>query len=332
MEKPKKNVVLLVCAALLLAAAALFLRRAAHPTASSLVGKELAPAFSVADVARVEIGDKVVLAAGDNGWVIASLYGYPADREKLVENLLKLRELRVGQVVRGRKIADPMEVVLKDAAGKTLASFVLGEQRFHKPSAAQTQSGMLGGVYPDGRYLAFRGETVLVKETLDAFNGKPQAWCTTRIAAVPAAEVEKVSFAQGKDVFSLTKGTNGVWTAAGLKADEELDSSKTWSLDSALGYLDFASVADPETPVEELGFATGHVYTVTLKNGTNHVAKVGNVVKGTTDRYFKLDNEPWLYTISSYAAESFMKTRKDLVKAKEKSAAKDESPREVPTK
>ncbi len=320
MQKNKKNIVLLVGVAVLLAAAALFLRRAAHPAAPALTGKELAPAFAVADVARVEIGDKVILAASDKGWVIASLYGYPADREKLVENLLKLRELRVGQVIRGRKIADPMEVTLKDSAGKVLATFVLGEQRFHKPTAAQTQAGLLGGVYPDGRYLAFRGETVLVKDTLDAFNGKPQAWCSTRIAAVPSAEVEKVSFAQGADIFSLTKGTNGVWQAEGLKPDEELDDSKTWSLDSALGYLDFASVANPETPIEELGFATGHVYTVTLKNGTNYVGRVGNVVKGTTDRYFKLDDKPWVYTISSYAAESLMKTRKDLVKAKEKPA------------
>ncbi len=328
MEKSKKNIIGLIGVAILLAVAALFLRRAAHPTAPSLVGKALAPEFAVADVARIEIGDKVILSAGEKGWIIASLYGYPADREKLVENLLKLRELRVGQVVRGRKIAEPMEVTLKDAAGKVLATFVLGEQRFHKPSAAQTQAGMLGGVYPDGRYLAFRGETVLVKDTLDTFNGKPQAWCTTRIGSVPSAEVAKVSFAHGTEVFTLEKGTNGVWNAEGLKADEELDSSKTWSLDSALGYLDFASVANPETPMEELGFATGYVYTVTLKDGTNHVARVGNEVKGSKERYFKLDDEPWIYTIAPYAAEAFMKTRQDLVKAKEPPTEPKKQPEE----
>ncbi|HCG20376.1 MAG TPA: hypothetical protein DER26_05205 [Verrucomicrobia bacterium] len=313
----KKNILLLVGTALLLVAGAYFARRAAHPAAPALAGKALSPAFDVADVARVEIGTNLVLAAGDTGWTISSLYGYPAERAKLVDNLLKLRDLRVGQVVRGRKIAAPMEVFLKNADGETLASFVLGESHFRKPSG---QAALYGGAYPDGRYLAFRGETVLVNDALEAFDGTPGKWCSTRIAAIPAADVEEVSFAQGTNVFALAKDTNGVWRAEGLAADEELDSTKTWSLDSALSYLDFSSVVDPGTSPDVLGFATGAVCTVALKGGTNHVARVGNAVKGGTDRYFKLDDGPWTYTISSYAAEALTKTRKDFVKPKENPA------------
>ncbi len=58
----------------------------------------------------------------------------------------------------------------------------------------------------------------------------------------------------------------------------------------------------------------------------------GNKVKDGSDRYFKLDDGKWVFTISSYSAESMMKVRKDLVKAKEEpkkdEAKKDDSKKE----
>ena len=51
-------------------------------------------------------------------------------------------------------------------------------------------------------------------------------------------------------------------------------------------------------------------------NTVKRVATVGNTVKGGSDRYFKMDNANWIFTISSYSAENMMKTRKDIVKAK----------------
>lgn len=311
----KKNVIALVGTAAVLVGAAVLVNNGAKPKAPKLAGKAILPAFSVADVARIEIGDKLALAAGAEGWTIESLYGYPADREKITENVLKLGELKVGQVARGRTIANPTTLTLKDAAGKELAALPMGEQHFRKATGQAAMYG--GGSYPDGCYVTFEGETVLVKDALEAFDGDPKKWCSTRIAAIPSANVAAVSFAHAGETVELEKGTNGVWSVKGLGPKEELDTSKTYSLDSALSYLDFASVVDPKLTEAELGFATGYVYTVTLKDGTNHVATVGNKVKDGSDRYFKLDDGKWIYTISSYAAESMMKTRKDLVKAKE---------------
>ena len=133
--------------------------------------------------------------------------------------------------------------------------------------------------------------------------------------------------------MELTKGTNSTWVLKGLTAKEELDTSKTYSLDSALSYLDFNSVADPKLTEAELGFSTGFVYTVTYKDGSNtvkRVATVGNTVKGGSDRYFKMDNGSWVFTISSYSAENMMKTRKDLVKAKPE--PKKEEPKKAEAK
>ena len=316
----KKNGIVLIVVAVVLAVAAYFVTNKSGEKVPRLAGKKILPAFSLADVAKIDVGEKLALSASDQGWVIDSLYGYRADREKIMENLLKLQDLKVGQVARGRKIASPMKVSLKDGAGKEIAAVALGEA--HAKKGMNQAAMMYGGSFADGRYVEFEGETVLVNDALEAFNGDAKKWCSPRIASLDSSAVEAVAFAHAGEIVELTKGTNSVWTLKGLAANEELDTSKTYSLDSALSYLDFAAVVDPNLSEAELGFATGYVYTVTLKGGTNHVATVGNIVKGRGTRYFKLDDSKWIYTISSYAAANMMKTRKDLVKAKE---TKDET-------
>ena len=214
-----------------------------------------------------------------------------------------------------------------------------------------------GGGYPDGRYVQFGDKVVLVKDTLDAFDGDPKKWTDTRIASVTASDVTSVTYAKGKESVSLTR-KDGKWDLAGLGPKEELDTSKTYSLDSALSYLDFTGVADPKKTDAELGFATGAVYTVTLKNGQSYTAKVGD--KTGSDRWVKLSasfkavgtnatenatlekavkdfNEKtgkWAFSIASYSADNMSKARKDLVKAKEEpkkdEAKKDDKKPEAP--
>ena len=312
-----KNLNILIGAAVVLGVAAYFVGSGSKPSAPKLNGKAILPDLNAADVARIEIGGKLTLAAGDKGWVVETLHGYPASRDKIAENLLKLTELKVGQVARGRKLGAETAVTLKDASGKAIAELKLGDTHSKK---ATGQAAMYGGGYPDGRYLEFAGETVLVKDTLDAFDGDAKKWCETRIASIPSSDVTAVSFRQGDEFVELEKGTNSTWVLKGLGPKEELDTSKTYSLDSALSYLDFNSVADPALTEAELGFATGAVYTVTVKEGSNtvkRVAHVGNKVKDGTDRYFRLDDGKWVFAISSYSAENMMKKRSDLVKAKE---------------
>ena len=299
-----KSLIGLAVVAVVLGGAAYFLNSGSKGSAPRLNGKAIASGLKVADVARIEIGGKLTLVAGDKGWSGETLNGYPADREKIAENLLKLGELKVGQVVRGKTLDNPTSVVLRDAAGRELVNLPLGEKH---------------AKWGHGRYAAFAGETVLVSDTLDAFDGDAKSWCNTRIASIPSADVQAVSYAHGKELVELEKGTNSTWTLKGLTAKEELDTSKTYSLDSALAYLNFNSIADPKLTEAELGFATGYVYTVTYKEGSNavtRVATVGNKVKGSSDRYFRMDNASWIYTISGYSAENMMKSRRDLVKAK----------------
>ena len=347
----KKLLILVIAAAALLGAA--FLLKGRSQKTPNLVGRKILPTFKIADVSRVEIagGKSLALAAGEKGWTVDALHGYPADAAKIRDALLKLKDLKAGQPASGISNAAPTTVVLKDAGGKELAKLTMGEQHRSAPRGEMAQFG--GGGYPDGRYVTLDGTTVVVNDALNEFDGDPKKWVNTKIGEITASDVTAVTYAKGKETVKLAR-KDGKWNLEGLGPKEELDSSKTYSLDSALSYLDFAGVVDPKKTEAELGFATGAVYTATLKNGITYTAKIGNKVG--SDSAFKVsaafkpvgtnatenaacektvkdfnDNVgKWTYTISSYSAESMSKTRKDLVKAKEepkKEEAKKEDPK-----
>ena len=347
----KKLLILVIAAAALLGAA--YLLKGRSQKTPNVVGHKILPAFNISDVTRVEItgAKSLTLASGEAGWTVDALHGYPADGKKILDELLKLKELKAGQPAAGISNAAPTVVILKDAAGKELAKLEMGEQHRSAPRGEMAQFG--GGGYPDGRYVAFEGTTVVVNDALDAFNGDPKKWVDTKIGGITASDVKEVTYAKGKESVKLTR-KDSTWTLEGLGPKEELDTSKTYSLDSALSYLNFSDVVDPKKTEAELGFATGAVYTATLKNGITYTAKVGNKIGA--DSAFKVSaafkpvgtnttenaacektvkdfNDTvgkWTYTISSYSAESMSKTRKDLVKAKEepkKEEAKKEDPK-----
>ena len=280
-----KNLVILAAAAAVLGGAAYYTSKSGSVKTPSLVGKKVLPAFELADVARVEIGGekKLALASSETGWKVESLYGYPADVTKIRENLLKLQDLKVGQMATGTKIEKPAAVELKNSAGKAIASLQLGGTHNAKPRGQMAQFG--GGGYPDGRYILFEGKVVLVKDALDAFDGDPKKWVDTRICKVTASDVAAVTYAKGGETVKLAR-KDGKWNLEGLGEKEELDTSKTYSLDSALSYLDLTGIADPKRTEAELGFATGAVYTATLKNGTTYTAKTG--AANGADRWFKV--------------------------------------------
>ena len=352
-----KNLVILSAVAVVLGGVAYWTTAGKKMKAPSVVGKKILPAFAASDVARVEIGGakKVALAATDAGWTVETLYGYPADVAKIRENLLKLQDLKVGQLATGKAITSPTVVALKDAKGAALASVALGDTHMAKPKGQMAQFG--GGGYPDGRYVLFDGKTpVLVKDALEAFDGDPKKWIDTRICAVTASDVAAVTYAKGKETVKLTR-KDGKWDLAGLGPKEELDTSKTYSLDSALSYLDLTGVADPKLTEAELGFATGAVYTATLKNGTVYTAKTGGTATGS-DRWLKVSAAftpvgtnatenakleqavkdfnakagKWTYSVSSYSADNFAKARTDLVKAKEEPKKDDAAKKDEPKK
>jgi len=322
--------------------------------APSLVGKAVLTNFDLSEVAKIEAGSsggsKLILESTDAGWVIKSLFGYPADIAKIRENLLKLKDLKVGHVATGKKLESPALIDLQNAAGKSLAALRLGDKHMRQPSGEMAQFG--GGGFADGRYVSAAGSdaVVLVKEALEPFDGDPKSWTDTQIASVPSADITAVELSSGGKTAMLSK-KDGAWTLDGLGAKEEFDTSKSYGVESALNYLNFNNVADPSLTDEQLGMTTGAVFTATLKSGEAYTAKIGGVAAPGTDRYFKLSATfkpagtnatenaalakkveafnakvgKWTYVIPTYNAENMTRTRADLIKPKEE-------PKEEPKK
>ena len=236
-----KNLIVLGAVAAVLGGAAYFLNGGAKSSAPKLNGKAVVPGLDASAVAKIEVGSKLALAAGDKGWTVETYHGYPASREKLTENLLKLRDLKVGQVVRGKKLDATTPLVLRTADGKELANLALGEKH---------------AKWGHGRYATFGGETVLVSDTLDAYEGDGKQWVETKIVDQP--------------------------------------------------WISFNDIADANLTEADFGFATGVVAKVTVGSDTNATIRIGNAVKGGSDRYLKVGSNDWVYVVSSYSVDKFL--------------------------
>ena len=202
-----KNLIALGAAAVVLGGAAYILNSGSKGSAPKLNGKAIVSGLNVADVARIEVGDRLKLAAGDKGWTVETYHGYPASREKIAENLLKLGELKVGQVVRGKKIEKTTAVVLRDAAGKELVNLPLGEKH---------------AKWGHGRYMKFEGETVLVSDALDAFEGgAAREWIETKVVDEPWISFNDIADAK------LTEADFGFKTGVVAKVTVGSDTNRT---------------------------------------------------------------------------------------------------------
>jgi len=350
-----QKLVSLAAAAAVLAGLAYYSSASKQVKTPSQVGKPVLKSIDLSDVQKIELdlagGKKLIVESTDSGWSIKSLFGYPADIAKIRENLLKLKDLKIGHVATGKKLDAPALVDLQNAAGKSLATLRLGDKHMRQPSGEMAQFG--GGGFPDGRYVSAAGaDTVfLVKEALEAFDGDPKSWTDAQIAAVPAADVTAIDLAKGGQTVKLIKKDNA-WTLEGLGDKEEFDTSKSYGVESALSYLNFNTVADPALTPEQLGFTTGATYSVALKNGEHYVATIGSTVTNSTDRYLKISgsftpagtnatenaatekkiktfnekNGKWTYVVAGSTADNLTKSRADLVKPKEE-PKKDDAPK-----
>ena len=195
-----KNLNILICTAVVLGVAAYFVGSGSKPSAPKLNGKAILPDLNAADVARIEIGNKLTLAAGDKGWVVETYHNYPADHAKLTENLLKLTELKVGQVARGKKLESTDALTLKDASGKELAALQLGEKH---------------AKWGHGRYAAFAGETVLVSDSLDAFGSDGKSWVETKIVDTPWISFNDIAEGVSEEDLGFATGVVAKVTIAG---------------------------------------------------------------------------------------------------------------------
>ena len=134
---------------------------------------------------------------------------------------------------------------------------------------------------------------------------------------------------------------NGSLQMQGLATNEEFDTGKSYDVESAFGYLNFSSVANPKLSDEQTGMTAPSTYRVLLKNGDQYTARIGSAA-AAGDRYLRLDATlappgtnataqveqgtrkaeldrkfaTWTYLIAASTAANMTPTRAELVKPK----------------
>jgi hypothetical protein len=349
----------LVLAAVVLGLLASWTGRSRQPQKPAQLGKPVLPGLSINAVGRIEIVQQdrtVTLANSDDGWVVPSLYNYPADVVKIRENLLALRDLTVGAIQRGARIdsTNATLVDLQDDAGKPLASIRLGDVRT-KPNANY------GWNMPDGRSVAANAsDTVfLVKDSLSAFEPDVKTWINTEVLSVQASDIASVALS-GPDGAATLDRSSGTLALTGLATGESCDPSKVSGVESALDNLRFVDLADPALSDAQTGMATGHTFTVTTTDGTIYAARIGAAAPNRSDRYLRIavsaqpvstnaaehasvtlqatelnrSVSPWLFLIPAWNADTMTRSRAHFIQAPPAPESKElplESSRETPT-
>jgi hypothetical protein len=304
-----KGKTLVILVAVLLAVAGLSVLRARRQPAPVRGGPRgggtALVAFDVNAVAAIEVrsgGRTATVVRADGPWAVPSLFGYPADYDKVVESLRKLAEAKVGQVVPGGTdfLADfgllaPTSaggtneagtLTFRDAAGKPLGVVQLGRSRMPRSDSPY-------GGYPDGQYVRVGdGPVLLLAQAPGDFPAEGENWVKKQLASVSSTDATLVSAEVSNSAYRLTvKGYDDFALDGKLAADEELDKDNARRAAGALSYLSFSAVADPAKPDAELGLEKPAVFALEARDGFAYRVLLGGKPEGRDGRHARFSVE-----------------------------------------
>jgi len=264
-------------------------------------GDKLFANLDVNAIALVEIkagGSTNTISKKEDTWVIGSLFDYPADRSKIVEQLRGLKFLKIGQpMLGGDKILDEFELgencdIIRffDAGGTELAALRIGKARIPK-TKGQPPAGPAGfGGMPDGRYISTDGSNViLIDDSLTTWVGDDDGWVQKQLLSVNGTDITTVTVSSNDTSYTLNfEGSET--TLADLAEDEKLDTGDAGRVQRALSYLSFESIADPALSDEDAGMGNPVTYRATGKDGIVHDLRIGgSPADGGDTRYARIE-------------------------------------------
>lgn len=290
--KGKQLAILTLVAVILVALAFASKRRQAGRNPVS-AGRKILPELAVNDVQSILIQapDGTATVARTEGlWRVAERFQYPADFDKIRNLLNKLAELKSLQTVRAtprqrtelRLAPDaaagadgqPTVLTLRNASGQTMETLWLGKERM--PQQAM-EADPYGG-YPDGRFVATsKGDVFLAGDPLDEVLSSPRAWMDEEFVTIPAEEVlaiEVSGVTNGAIRLSRTDGAKP-FALPSVPEGKEADADKLSRLASALAYLRFEDVAQPNTSPAAAGLDKPVIFTATTSKGVTCTLRIG---------------------------------------------------------
>ncbi len=292
---PVRKLLILAIALAVLGAAAYLTRKPAKKvhTGGPKEGDEVLAGFDVNAVRAIEIVTPDAtngLERKEDTWTVASLFGYPADYQKLSDNLRKLALMKVGQVVPGGGdllsefgLDDQAKTLrLKGADGTELGTLSIGSTRESKRGG-----GGQFGAFPDGQYIsAGDGNVLIVTDVMTAWTEKPADWIKKQLLSVPRDDVVTATVSSNGASYTLNFDEGGTTTLEGIGEDEELDSGNAGRIRGALNYMSCQSVADPSLEDTETGMDNPVTYAARGKHGTRYSLQIGGKDPGDENSRF----------------------------------------------
>ncbi|HEX2825239.1 MAG TPA: DUF4340 domain-containing protein [Burkholderiales bacterium] len=255
------------------------------------IGAKLLSELKVADVAQLELQDakdKVTLKRQDNGWIVVERGNYPADFKAISDLIIKLIDLKVVQADQvGESLLPRVELVepgkgegagtlveLKDAAGKTLSSVILGKVVLKKDPGNPLPNAVNG--VPAGRYVRItaNNNVVVVADPLDKAKAQPGVWIDKTFPKVDRIKTLAASGPNAQWKVSREQEWSPWKFAAG---GGDLDASAAVSASNALGNLTFSDVSVNGKPEDE---GTPTVFTAETFDNLTYTIKVAKRKSG----------------------------------------------------
>jgi hypothetical protein len=292
-----KQLALVLVLLAVLGGVALFLNRRNEASWSSssaqTTGKILD--FPLNEVSQITVqgnGAELNLVRKDGVWKVKERADYPANFDQISGLIRKIWELRAVQDVKvgpsqfGRlQLLDPGSepnsgtlLDLKGDGGKRIAALLIG-----KKYLKQTD-GSLGpetGV-PSGRYARTSDKSsrvVLVSETLDEVDPKPERWLNRDFIKVENPKSVTLAGSTPAMNWKMTRdAAASPWKLVDAKPGEELDVTKASSIAAMFSYAPFVDVMAPDAPATETGLDKPAVATIETFDGFVYTLKIGKPV------------------------------------------------------
>ncbi len=241
----------------------------------SKLGGKVIPDFPLNDVASISFQDadgEIGIAKKNDIWTVTDRWDYPADFSKvrdLVQDVWDLKVSRnitagpsqygrLGLVTPGKGADSGILLTFKGDGNSEIANLLLGKEHMRKSEAPSQFGG--GGDFPDGRYVLPNGNgeaIALVSETFSSVDVDATYWLNKDFLKVEKLQAVTVTHPEASDSWVASRDTDSAdMVLAGLSEDEELDSTKSYSLKNILSSPSFDDIVDPTASKEDQGLDT----------------------------------------------------------------------------
>jgi len=333
-----KNLLILVILAAIMVALAIGTSKKNRKSSPAAIGKYVFPSLVVDEIEKITVHSTegtTTVARINDVWSVIERQNYPANFEKIKEYLVKISDMKIGQVAKvdeaqkiKMKIVSPAGISsnlmhnagrlleLKGKGDSVMASLVIGEARLKK---SEYSTPDFPG-YPDGQFISPDGgkNVYLVNTSLSELPSNPKDWMDQELLNVASSDIKEISIAgQGKPALTLSKKPGKTSLEVdGLATNEVTVESKMYGIESALSYFKFDDIADESLKAEQTGLAKPAVFKVITQKGEIYTVKIGNENETKDYRYCKIE-------AGLKDAEKHAKPKDDNEKKRVEEAAKE---------